>query len=753
VTKDAATRSSSGIAEEGGCMEKIKVTAGVFWVDIPEADLRVLCGCPADIVKHLQKRGLIVSRVKGNVEYETGPNAILLSDTSIQNGQFSNLAEFPILQMFYRQGLLIPGHPCNTGRKPLLIGIPNQISAQSEYIMRGNYGLLTLDEIVAAGVPKPLARSMYELKLKFAFHNMRPVEELLEYRLMEKDPVELRGGVTLSRVNLNVYEFSYRGQKVGVDLNLGKNEQYEPAVRLDFHKINREYFSVIHIGEGDGWDPTRPCMSSIITFQGKIFLIDTGPNIIHTLTALGISVNEIEGIFHTHAHDDHFAGLTSLVRSDHRIKYYATPLVRASVSKKLATLMSISEQRFTNSFEIRDLESGAWNDIDGLEVMPVFSPHPVETSVFFFRTFWEDGYKTYAHLADIPSLKILDELLLKDAAKDKQARLIYDDFKKSVSLPVNLKKIDVGGGMIHGAAEDFIDDQSQKIILSHTSRELTDAQKEIGSNAAFGMEDVLISAHKNYSMQAAFNYLRSFFPQAKTHDLNMLLNCYEMAVNVGMIIIKKGSVNRYIYLILNGVVEFIDSELGIHNELSAGSFIGELSALTNSPSRRTYRAMSYVRVLQIPIELYKVFITRIFLYRDIKRINENLNFIQCTDLFGEMVSSVIQNRIAQEMKPLSLAKGRPIAVADKPALYMLKEGRVRIYFEETPIDLLMPGDFFGEESILLGSSSLFSAKAEKDSELLVIPAEALKNIPIIEWKILEIFERRLSAFGTQLRSS
>ncbi len=741
------------LGDVGCIMEKIKVTTGVYWIEIPEVDLRVLCGCPADIVKHLQKRGLIVSRVKDNIEYETGPNAILLADTSIQNGQFSNLAEFPILQMFYRQGMLIPGHPSNTGLRPLLIGVPNQISAQSEYIMRGNYGLLSTEEIINTGVPKQMARAMYDLKLKFAFHKLKRVDELLEYRIMENESVELRDEAMVRRLKLNIYEFSYKGQTLVVDLNLRKNEQYEPAVRLDFHKINREYFSVIHIGEGDGWDPTRPCMASIITFQGKIYLIDTGPNIIHTLTALGISVNEIEGIFHTHAHDDHFAGLTSLVRSDHRIKYFATPLVRASVSKKLATLMSISEQRFIGSFEICDLETDVWNNIDGLEVMKVFSPHPVETTVLFFRTFWEDGYKTYAHLADIPSFKILDQLLSEPSKKDKQAKYIYENFKTKITQPVQLKKIDVGGGMIHGDAVDFINDMSQKIILSHTSMELTDAQKEIGSNATFGMEDVLIHAHKNYSMQAAWNYLRSFFPQARPHDLNMLLNCYEMAVNVGMIIIKKGVVNRYIYLILNGVVEFIDSESGIHNELSAGSFIGELSAITNSASKRTYRAMSYVRVLQIPVELYKAFIERNFLFKDIKRINENLNFLQCTDLFGEMVSSVIQNRIAQEMIRLHLAKGKRLHVDEKPALYMVFKGRMRVFFEETPVDVLQPGDFFGEESILLGSATLFTAKAEKNTDLLAIPSDGLKNIPIIEWKILEIFERRLSAFGTKLRNS
>ena len=66
---------------------------------------------------------------------------------------------------------------------------------------------------------------------------------------------------------------------------------------------------MVHVGEGDGWDVTRPCMGSIICFQGRIYLIDAGPGIEHTLTALGVSINEVAGIFQTHGHDDHFAGL------------------------------------------------------------------------------------------------------------------------------------------------------------------------------------------------------------------------------------------------------------------------------------------------------------------------------------------------------------------------------------------------------------------------------------------------------------
>ena len=43
------------LCEEGRMrsMKKEKVANGIFWVEIPEADLRILCGCPADSVKHL----------------------------------------------------------------------------------------------------------------------------------------------------------------------------------------------------------------------------------------------------------------------------------------------------------------------------------------------------------------------------------------------------------------------------------------------------------------------------------------------------------------------------------------------------------------------------------------------------------------------------------------------------------------------------------------------------------------------------
>ncbi|MCI3952343.1 MAG: Bacteriohemerythrin, partial [Burkholderiales bacterium] len=96
-------------------IRKIPVSTGILWVEVPSADVRILCGCPEDAVKHLLRKGLIIPIEINGIACETGPNAILLSDLAIQNGRVCSRSEFPVLQMLYNQGLIVPDHPRNTG--------------------------------------------------------------------------------------------------------------------------------------------------------------------------------------------------------------------------------------------------------------------------------------------------------------------------------------------------------------------------------------------------------------------------------------------------------------------------------------------------------------------------------------------------------------------------------------------------------------------------------------------------------------
>ncbi len=723
-------------------LRKIHVTTGVSWVEAPEVGLYVLCGCPADSVKHLMRRGLIVETEADGVFFETGPNAILLSDVMVQNGAFCNLAEFPVLQMLYRQGMIIPGHPNNKGAKPLLIGRREQVDAQMRYIHRGNYGLLSRDEMVAAGTTPETADELMAMKLAFAFGAILHPADLIDSLTVADSPVTLPGGVILRRLGLNRYLFELGADSIEVDLNLPPGITYEPPYTLGNHRIDRSYFSVIHVGEGDGWDPNRPCMSSIVVFQGKIYLIDAGPNLQYSLTSLGIGINEVEGVFHTHCHDDHFAGLTTLMRADKRIKYFATPLVCASVKKKLAALLTIEESDFADYFDIHDLAFDEWNNIDGLEVKPILSPHPVETSILMFRALWENGYRTYAHWADIASRETLSRMVTSEGGPG-ISRDFYERVIADYSAPADIKKIDAGGGMIHGQAEDFRDDASRKIVLAHVARSLTVEEKRIGSGAPFATAEVLISGSQDFIWSSAFQLLAAYFPKTPRHDLRLLINCPIAVCNPETILLHPDHLVDQIHLLVTGAVEMIEDTSHVSGVLSAGALIGEMAALEGAPAGKTYRAISFVQSLMIPGDLYREFVRRNGLLDEVMTHAERRNFLRATWLCAEALTETTLHNLAKGLTAREYPAG--VDVRTGGSLAFLRSGTAELMSGGHSIESLGPGAFWGEESALFATPPLFRARGREPIQVYLSAPDVARHVPVMRWKLLECHKRRVNA--------
>ena len=726
-------------------IKKTEVIKGVYWVEIPEADLYLLCGCPEDATKHLMRLRLIVPVEKDGVTFQTGPNAILLSDVALQNGKFCNLAEFPVLQMLYLQGMLVPGHPNNTGLKPILIGTQDQIDAQMKYIYRGNYGLISKEEIISAGETPERAEMIMRMKLKFAFGRILPSEELLDHRVVTPGPTEIRNGATIKHLQTNIFEISFGDETVTVDLTVKRGRNDRSSYPLGFQSIPRDYFSVVHSGQGDGWDVNRPCMGSIVIYQGKIYLVDAGPNISYSLTALGIGVNEIEGIFHTHCHDDHFAGITSLMRTDKRIKYYATPLVRHSVFKKLSALLSMGEERIPDYFDIQDLKFDTWNNISGLEVFPFLSPHPVETSAFIFRVFWESRYVTYAHLADIASFKVIDSMLTEDDSAPGMSQSTVDLAKENYLIATDLKKIDIGGGMIHGEVNDFKDDNSRKIVLAHRAEPLTNQQKEIASSAPFGVVDSLVSDSSDNLRRFAFEFLHNYFPEMERHYLRTLLNNPMIEFKPGEIILRKGYVPEEIYLVVTGTVEKIRSEDDVYNIISAGGLIGEYTGIHSLPSTSAYRTINFVRALRITAPAYRRLIARTNLSELIDQRAKNREILEQTWLFGETVSPPVQNQISDAMVRHEFDAGVTLDNLPLNAMFVVDKGVVEQSRNGKVIGKVNMRNFFGEEQVLFGIPGVFSYKTLEPCRIYEIPAEKISDVPIVMWKMLEAHELRDAA--------
>ncbi|MEO5337333.1 MAG: cyclic nucleotide-binding domain-containing protein [Magnetospirillum sp. WYHS-4] len=753
VSRSRSAKPRPAKPDAGPLLRKVCVTAGVYWVECVPADLYVLCGCPADSVKHLMRRGLIVPMERHGVQFESGPNAILLSDDLLQNGSFCNLSEFPVLQMLYRQGMILPGHPNNRGHKPLIVGSRIQVDSQIRYIHRGNYGLCSEEEIREAGVPVDEAREMMRIKLRFAFGAIRDSSELVELLYLDDGPVEVRGGVMLERLSKNRFRFAYGDEEIEVDLNLPPFQTYQSAYPLGFHNIQREYFSILHNGDGDGWDPDRPCMASILLFQGKVYLIDAGPNVSNTLNSLGIGINEVEGIFHTHCHDDHFAGLTELFRSDHRIKYYATPLVRHSVGKKLSALLGVHEDLMAEFFDIRDLEFDIWNVIAGLEVKPLPSPHPVETNIFLFRAHWGGGYRTYAHYADIAALDVLEGMVTEDPAKPGIGRARLEQVRDRYLTPANVKKLDIGGGLIHGCAQDFACDASRKIILAHVGRPLTDAERAIGSGSPFGTVDMLIPSNQDYVWRYTHQFLTSYFPNLPGHELRMLMNNPLVTFNPQTILLREGEIPDYVYLVVTGNVEVINQVSDVHGVLSAGVLVGEMAGLHALPSTETHRAMSFVRALQVPIDLYLEFVRRNDLFGDISRLMEYREFLQDTWLCREIVTAGTLNAIAQSITRVRYPAGAAIDhdSEDNSGIGFVKTGSVRRYGHRKgrahDLETLGPGDFFGEETAVFWTTYGYDLKTATPTEVYYADARILATVPRVRWKLYETYQRRKEMGG------
>ena len=717
-------------------MNILNVTEGVYWVDIVEANLRILCGSPADIVKHLFKKGLIMNTQKNGVTYETGPNAILLSDSMIQNSSFSNLTEFPILQMLYRQGLIIPNHPNNDGSKPLLIGNKKQIEIQLEYIFNGNYGLATVDELIKSGANEELAKNIMRMKLKFAFGKMKNSKELLDSVYVDGfSKVEIRNEVFLQRLEHNKFEFTYKDEKVVVDLNLNEEQAYVPSYMLGHKEVNREYFSIIHSGEGDGWDIYRPCMSSILIFQGKIYLIDTGPFILESLQALGIGTNEIEGIFQTHAHDDHFSGITSLLQNDHKLKYYCSSIVKNSIIKKLSILLDLEPEKLNIFFDFIDLKLDEWNVIDGLEVKPSLSPHPIETNIYYFRVMSDSGYKIYGHLADITSFSVLDSMVTDNKNEMGISKSYCEKVKEFYLEYANVKKIDIGGGMIHGQSIDFVEDKSDKLLLAHTSSELSKNDKTIGSGASFGTVDILVPSMQDYNYSYAYKFLSYHFIGASKSDLEMLLNSEVVTFNPNSIIVRENKKIEHIYLILSGNIESISSKNGQNrNVLSSGTIIGEYQGLIGKFSPYTFRTIGYVRALKISLNKYLNFVIRNNFFDHIERIYNRLNFLSETELFGKYISSKNLEFIANNMEIVDV-NIIDEKILNQRKLYLVKNGEIDVYKDGEFYKKLTTGDHINSTMLVFGKKSSSEYHLENNITLYSIDIDIFKDIPIVFWKL------------------
>jgi len=100
-------------------------------------------------------------------------------------------------------------------------------------------------------------------------------------------------------------------------------------------------------------------------------------------------------------------------------------------------------------------------------------------------------------------------------------------------------------------------------------------------------------------------------------------------------------------------------------------------------------------------------------------------------------------RLAQAMNFHQYPSGWVFPKEVLPGISLIKNGKLERYIDDEVFETLTAGHFFGEESVMFKRASLFQVRVTEPTEIYQIPSAMLLDIPVVRWKLFEIYQRRM----------
>ena len=176
--------------------------------------------------------------------------------------------------------------------------------------------------------------------------------------------------------------------------------------------------------------------------------------------------------------------------------------------------------------------------------------------------------------------------------------------------------------------------------------------------------------------------------------------------------------------------------------MAVGSLIGGSATIDKRPSRHTYRASSFLRVLRLPSHLFTTVVERNGLLERIRLAADLGAFLDNTNLFGDGLQVAQLGRIIDNASERDFVAGENIEGDDLSMFNIIRSGRVERLLGPEVVDVLQERDFFGEEAAVFNGPCLFRIKVVENTTLVQIPGEYLEDVPILRWKLFEHLQQR-----------
>ena len=133
--------------------------------------------------------------------------------------------------------------------------------------------------------------------------------------------------------------------------------------------------------------------------------------------------------------------------------------------------------------------------------------------------------------------------------------------------------------------------------------------------------------------------------------------------------------------------------------------------------------------------------------------SQESDILRKVPLFADLGEGAIA-ALAARLRRRKMPAGTPVVYKGDPAgaLYLIASGRVKVHQataggDEVILEVMGPGDFFGEMSLLDGQPRSADVSTLEATELLLLEGEALRETiheqPAVAWTLLKILSQRL----------
>ncbi len=712
-------------------------------------DEHILCGFPEEVAKACFAKGKQIT-------------AWLIPDVRSSRGVVQWALEFPLYVALFVQGLFAKG-------KKLSVFVHRRDWPEVvEYLRLTLLGLSRGEmeqEGLRAEVIDFLEKEAIALALKQPDGSVAQIEDFLNPIFFGEDGSAVFGGLTVTSHGDNTYSFATAEDRVERFVLPTDGEVLPPYTRPinpATTPILSQQFEVVTLGASNGFDISGPCSNLVVQASGRFLLIDAGPYIQQVLEASGISLNQLDAVVLTHAHEDHAVGISALLQLGRRIRLFTTRETAAILRRKLAILnpkVDRPESLLDEAFELVYVEPGEEYDFAGLSMRFHYTMHSIPCVGVELACDDRGVMRRVLVTGDNSSRPAIEKAEQAGVLSEKRRAELTELFQRQCDLVI----ADAGGGLIHGVTADFEQNPSTNVVYVHTGK-LPEEEAHRFTLAAPGHRYAVIPENSRptpLERECAHRALTNSFPSQKGEWVSALLDtAVPWSVNRGQVVVRQNDLTRDFFVVLSGKLAVL-VQSGKERpqkvaEIHPGEIFGEMAVIMDRPRSATVAALTPVRLLRVPGESFKRFALRENLAGQLRNVWARRSEIQSVDILAPLPVSLV-DELARLATPQTIAASSTLIRegSRSSSVYILVQGRLQVFKGEEPLQIngapvvLHPGQLVGETAPFRASARNASVVAIDECQVLAIRGEDFRRVvrqaPQLHYRISMMVKAREAA--------